>query len=206
MDPAHFRRKGIDWWRREHTTPHDQFVIPALAAAGIGRALEIGPGRGALTFRIRDVCKDLIALEINPDFIDYCRKNPDCSGIRFVGGNAEALPFRDGTFDAVVCIEVLMHLPHPARALHEMARVTRPGGLVFASFLKKYTRYHLKRVASLVTGIYERKHGLGAFDYRYDSYFDIRSYIRDSGLIIAGVSRTPSENPCVRFERTGSGG
>lgn len=38
------------------------------------------------------------------------------------------IPERDGFFDAVLCTEVLEHLPHPARALEELARVLRPGG------------------------------------------------------------------------------
>ncbi|MCK6482278.1 MAG: class I SAM-dependent methyltransferase, partial [Planctomycetes bacterium] len=47
-----------------------------------------------------------------------------------VAGDAYLLPFRDGTFDAVVLRAVLHHLEEPARALREAARVLRPGGPV----------------------------------------------------------------------------
>jgi len=42
-----------------------------------------------------------------------------------------AIPFRDGTFDAVINIEVLEHLREPAKALEKMFRVLRPGGRLF---------------------------------------------------------------------------
>lgn len=39
-----------------------------------------------------------------------------------------AIPVPDGSFDAVLCSEVLEHVPHPARAVSELARVLKPGG------------------------------------------------------------------------------
>ena len=45
-------------------------------------------------------------------------------------GEAEALPFRDGSFGSAALLYVLYHLPDPARALAEAGRVLRPGGLI----------------------------------------------------------------------------
>jgi len=47
--------------------------------------------------------------------------------------DAMALPFRDGCFDAVACIEALEFLPHPPGALAEMSRVLRAGGQLLVS-------------------------------------------------------------------------
>lgn len=47
-----------------------------------------------------------------------------------LGDVTKRLPFEDGTFDLVTCQTVLIHVPDPAAVVAEMARVTRPGGLV----------------------------------------------------------------------------
>lgn len=48
-------------------------------------------------------------------------------------GNLEQLPFRDGSFDAVICTEVLEHMRDPQTVLSEICRATKKGGKVFVS-------------------------------------------------------------------------
>ena len=50
-----------------------------------------------------------------------------------VRGNAYQLPFADDTFDKIVAAEVLEHLPNDLRAMSELARVLKPGGLLAVS-------------------------------------------------------------------------
>ncbi|MBV8614442.1 MAG: methyltransferase domain-containing protein [Acetobacteraceae bacterium] len=52
---------------------------------------------------------------------------------RFERGDAEALPFEDGIFDAAACALGLIYVPDPVRALREMRRVLRPGGKAAAA-------------------------------------------------------------------------
>ena len=49
-------------------------------------------------------------------------------GREYYQGDAEQLPFADGTFDGLVCLDVLEHLPHPDRCIAEAGRVLRDGG------------------------------------------------------------------------------
>jgi SAM-dependent methyltransferase len=48
-------------------------------------------------------------------------------------GSVEALPAEDGSFDLVLCTQVLEHVEHPVQAVRELHRVTAPGGRVLAS-------------------------------------------------------------------------
>jgi SAM-dependent methyltransferase len=53
--------------------------------------------------------------------------------VRLIWQDASHLPFDDGTFDAVTCLESLEFLPRPLEALAEMVRVLAPGGALFLS-------------------------------------------------------------------------
>jgi ubiquinone/menaquinone biosynthesis C-methylase UbiE len=73
------------------------------------------------------------ALDYNAEGIAYCQKKHKLPGLTFVHGNAEALPFPDGSFDAVVNVEASHNYPTFTKFLDEVARVLRPGGqLLFA--------------------------------------------------------------------------
>ncbi|HUR78624.1 MAG TPA: class I SAM-dependent methyltransferase [Acidimicrobiales bacterium] len=86
------------------------------------RVLEVGCGEGrqltAIGSRFPDA--DLIGLDL-PD-VDLMEAWDEVESV-MVQGSALTLPFRDGNFDLVLCIEVLEHLPDPEQALREIARV-----------------------------------------------------------------------------------
>ncbi len=53
--------------------------------------------------------------------------------INFVVGDVEKLPFVSERFDLTLCMETFVHLPVPSRAVQELARVTKRGGLLLAN-------------------------------------------------------------------------
>jgi SAM-dependent methyltransferase len=55
-------------------------------------------------------------------------------GLDVLEGSVTDLPFEDASFDVVGSFKVLAHVPEIGRALEEMVRVTRPGGVVLAEF------------------------------------------------------------------------
>lgn len=59
--------------------------------------------------------------------------HPDSAARADVFGDATALPFRAGCADAVVCTEVMEHVPDPAAMIAEIVRVLRPGGQLVLS-------------------------------------------------------------------------
>ena len=102
-------------------------LIATVDARPGDRLLEIGCGEGAnlhhLRARVADL--DLYALDSSSDKARHCAR---ANHARAVRGDAQALPFEDGSFDAVLIRDLLHHVPDRALALAEAARVLKPGG------------------------------------------------------------------------------
>jgi SAM-dependent methyltransferase len=78
-------------------------------------------------------------LDLNPAGIEFCKRRHHLAGLDFVEGDAEALPFADESFDAVLNVEASHLYPHFPRFLAEVKRVLAPGG----HFL--YSDFHRRR-------------------------------------------------------------
>lgn len=106
-----------------------QFISILLDAASIGpltKVLDVacGPGYAAVGAALRGGCAT--GLDFSSAMIAIARaENPE---VTFIEGDAEALPFNDASFDAVVANFGIHHVPRPGIALAEAHRVLRPGG------------------------------------------------------------------------------
>lgn len=100
------------------------------------RWLDSGCGNGAFTELIVERCApaSVAALDPSDAQIAYARTRPGASGVQFEVGNAERVGFGDASFDAATMALVLAFLDDPGRAVAELARVVRPGGVV-ASYM-----------------------------------------------------------------------
>jgi SAM-dependent methyltransferase len=76
------------------------------------------------------------AIDPSPPFVEAARRREPDVDVR--EGTAEALPYDDGAFDAAVCQLVVHFMTDPPAGLREMARVTRPGGVVAANVWDNY--------------------------------------------------------------------
>jgi SAM-dependent methyltransferase len=96
--------------------------------------LEVGCGTGALTSTICDLCEpaSVVACDPSEPFIGHARQNLADTRVSFVAGGADALPRRDGGFDAVVSGLALNFLPDPERAVASMRERVHRGGTVAA--------------------------------------------------------------------------
>ena len=101
--------------------------------AGASRVLEIAAGTGAVTLGLATLVPALVATDISPRMLGILRNKLASAPIKNVDvleQSVYALAFADGEFDAVVCVNGLHVMQEPDRALDEMCRVLRPGGLV----------------------------------------------------------------------------
>jgi SAM-dependent methyltransferase len=113
----------------------DLLAEPFLDQAEIGagqRALDVGCGPGALTARLveRLGSEAVAAVDPSPSFVDAAKARFPDVDVR--SGVAERLPFDDDSFDRTLAQLVVHFMTDPVAGLTEMARVTRPGGLVTA--------------------------------------------------------------------------
>ncbi len=69
---------------------------------------------------------------------------------RLCQADAECLPFRDARFDLVFCQQLIEHVVFPERVLAEIARVMRPGGILFLSAPNRLGRHLLPKVRRIV--------------------------------------------------------
>jgi ubiquinone/menaquinone biosynthesis C-methylase UbiE len=105
-------------------------VAELVSSEGPHRVLEVGCGEGIVlaTLATRLPGTRFDGLELDETALEQARVR--CPGATLVRGDACELPFGDQSFDLVVCLEVLEHLPEPVRALRELRRVARGGCLL----------------------------------------------------------------------------
>jgi len=94
--------------------------------------LDVGCGTGALTETIlaNSAPHAVEGVEPSAEFIDYARTRIADPRASFAVGDAQKLPVDAASFDAVVAGLVLNFVPEPSRAIAEMTRAARPGGVV----------------------------------------------------------------------------
>jgi SAM-dependent methyltransferase len=132
------------------------------------RVLEIGVGLGADHFRFAQAGAQLSGIDLTPRAIAHTRRRLALFDLNstLAVGDAEDLAFPSGTFDVVYSWGVLHHSPDTARAVSEVHRVLRPGGVAKVMIYHKWSligymlwlRYALLRLRPwlTLTQIYSR--------------------------------------------------
>jgi len=96
------------------------------------RWIDVGCGSGAFTELLIERCAPVDVEGIDPSEgqLAFARTRPSARLAKFSKGDAMALPFASGSFDAAVMALVLVFVPDPRKGVDEMVRVVRPGGTV----------------------------------------------------------------------------
>jgi ubiquinone/menaquinone biosynthesis C-methylase UbiE len=146
-----------DYDAMDHGAVNARFVADFLAAHGSCRGGEVldagaGPGRIAIALCEADPAARVVALDLAAAMLERAQRNVAAAGlagrVRCVRGDVKGLPWPDGRFEAVISNTIIHHIPDPAPALREMARLVAPGGTLFVRDLARPST--LAEVAALV--------------------------------------------------------
>jgi ubiquinone/menaquinone biosynthesis C-methylase UbiE len=113
-----------------------QRIVELMSDAAQGSLLDLGCGTGTLSIAIKRHYPELsvCGVDADADILDRARRKARKAGaeVRFQQGMADALPFADASFDAVVSTLMFHHLLPAAKhaAFAEVRRVLKPGGTV----------------------------------------------------------------------------
>jgi ubiquinone/menaquinone biosynthesis C-methylase UbiE len=135
-DPAQFSLFERAGWQRVGSAYKDSFglvthqsvnpLLEAVQARAGQRLLDVCCGPGFVTVEAARRGSLATGIDVTPAM--YAQTQAAHPHIEFRHGDAQALPFADSTFDAVVCSFGILHLPDPDRGVAEAFRVLKPGG------------------------------------------------------------------------------
>jgi ubiquinone/menaquinone biosynthesis C-methylase UbiE len=98
--------------------------------------LDAGCGKGRITQVLADLY-NVTAVDISETMINYV-KELDIPAVRVVKSDLASTPFLDNEFDAVVCLETLVHLPDIDKVFCEFYRIIKHNGILIIDFDNKY--------------------------------------------------------------------
>ncbi len=97
--------------------------------------LEVGSGRGGGTSFVHrnHNPQSMTGLELTRNGVNFCNRNYQAPGLKFINGNALEMPFEEQSFDAVMSIESFHALSDKKAFTREVLRVLKPGGYFICS-------------------------------------------------------------------------
>lgn len=126
------------------------------------KALDVGCGTGNYTIELARQGAEVFGIDSSEEMLTWARRKARRNGIEisFQVADAQRLPFPEHSFDLIVSNGLLCFLKEPERALVEMNRVLKPGGVLVVGVLNKWSPWALfRRIKGLFKDtIYNQAH------------------------------------------------
>ncbi|WP_428354511.1 bifunctional 2-polyprenyl-6-hydroxyphenol methylase/3-demethylubiquinol 3-O-methyltransferase UbiG [Methyloprofundus sp.] len=191
-----FGSQAERWWDRngEFKTLHDinplriSFIQKFISLQD-QRIVDVGCGGGILTEGLAKKGADMLGIDLSEDLIDIADLHGLESGINanYKKISAEALAEAESTsFDHVVCMEMLEHVPEPGSVIAACAKMVKPGGYVFFSTLNRKPKAYLLAIVAAEHIL--KMLPAGTHDYKtFIKPSELSQSARNAGLELQGM-------------------
>jgi 2-polyprenyl-3-methyl-5-hydroxy-6-metoxy-1,4-benzoquinol methylase len=112
------------------------------------RVLDVGAGTGRLSLHLAARGHEVTAADISAAMLEHIKLQPNRDRIRTLTCSGDQIPLPDGSMDAVVSMDFMVHFANWEKFLQEQARICRPGGLVVFNFLSQDNKAMLEQASS----------------------------------------------------------
>lgn len=109
------------------------FILHHLNRAHYPRALDIGIGFGTYANRLIEYTEEVVGIDISRENLTRNRYSNKGGSAELLQMSAESLGFSESSFDLVILIDVIEHLADDQKAISDICRILKPGGLLFVT-------------------------------------------------------------------------
>lgn len=162
-----------------------KIILKELESIKPKKILEIGAGSGLMTYFISELfSEELVALDLSKEMLELAKtriKNPNVS---YIVGDGTKPEFPEGSFDAVIGVDIIHHLEDPRAAMKEWKRLVRPGGKMVFLETNVYNPINLRNI-----GV---EHEVRSF---LNTDKNLTLWPKDAGWETVSVTPAPSYTP-----------
>lgn len=139
-------------WQENYQNDKISLIVKHCKNLDNKAILDLGCGMGGLSISLVKKGYNVVALDLNKDYCKITKLRGHRYGIdmKMVNSLGEFMPFKNESFDIVLCFDVLEHVKNPWLVLREIHRVLKLGGKVFVNVINRYAfkdpHYHLKLI------------------------------------------------------------
>ena len=135
------------WYTKIRQNDEDRGALADTVSGALpagSRVLEVAPGPGYLAIELARRGYQVVGMDISASFVQIAQAKAREAGVAvdFQRGNASDMPFDGDAFDFIICCAAFKNFSEPVRAIQEMHRVLKPGGLALIVDLRRDASTH----------------------------------------------------------------
>jgi len=195
------KKFGLDSYMRYFWKEHLTYILPALRSlSGESKVIDVGVGTGSLLKLIQKATRtEVVGLDVSRNAIREAelRFSPFKLKSALILGDVFHLPFKDGSFDVVICLGLIEHFKDSLTPMSHMLKLVKEGGHAFVSVPQQkslYTPYKYWQIRRKIWPFGFQR------DFTINELREICEKLGLSKVRIVGVDYYPSFLKIIPFE------